>query len=331
MDRIYTTNLKAIACIFIFLHHYYTQSEGCVQVFGFWMVSVFFLLSAYGLTKSLISREICFLDYCKKRLVKVLVPYLLVNVIVILLCRGRIPVFNSAQPVACFMENSNILDILYYAFGIKMMDGVMWFVNTILLFYVFLYFIKYFKTSLNKLLYITLVTLIYIATFIVMNKHFYSYASILCFPIGTYIALYEDRLRLLMSRLGGVKMVLFTMLWIVFILGGIYVANVHTRFFTKMVVIFAFTIINSFMCFRLSKTFLAKNVPILSWIGGISYEFYLVHMKFISYFHTTNLCDSFLYNPLIMILIILLGSQIIAWLSIDNVRKLINIINAKTI
>lgn len=202
MDRIYTINLKAIACIFIFLHHYYTQSEGFVQLFGFWMVSVFFFLSAYGLTKSLNTRETCFFDYCKKRVAKVFVPYMLVNFMVLMLCRGRIPVFNSAHPIACFIECPNILDILYYVFGIKMMDGVMWFVNTILLFYVFLYFIKYFKTKLYKLLYITVVTLIYIVTFIVMNKHFYSYASILGFPIGTYIALYEDKLRLLISRRG---------------------------------------------------------------------------------------------------------------------------------
>lgn len=49
MSVTYTNNLKALACLLIFVHHYYMRYDGIVQILGFWMVSIFLCFLAMDL------------------------------------------------------------------------------------------------------------------------------------------------------------------------------------------------------------------------------------------------------------------------------------------
>ena len=80
--------LKAICCVVIVLHHYASKSPNyfCEYALarggGNVAVPIFFLLSAYGVCKSEIKKSVpTFTEYCKKRLLKILVPLFLVLII----------------------------------------------------------------------------------------------------------------------------------------------------------------------------------------------------------------------------------------------------------
>ena len=115
MSKTYTNNMKAIACLLIFVHHFYMHNSGVVQILGIWMVSVFFFFSAYGLCFSL-EKNIGFAEYLKKRISKVWIPYLLVN-----LAAEGAPIKGKFTP---FLKLDNLLNWNYQAIDEYPMPGI---------------------------------------------------------------------------------------------------------------------------------------------------------------------------------------------------------------
>ena len=296
--------MKAIACLLIFVHHFYMHNSGVVQILGIWMVSVFFFFSAYGLCFSL-EKNIGFAEYLKKRISKVWIPYLLVNLLTIICCHGRIPVFNTDNQIAEFIEAPTIIHYIKYITGISMIDSIMWFLNVLLLFYVLIFFMKYFKSPSWKIIYIFAVTLIYIAVAFTFKTGFYTYTGILGFPLGVlafYIKYKTETLNSVFFKIVGSLSIALLIGSIVFC---VYKQSNNVRLLADYGSNYLLIICSCFLLYWFRNSFLGKDNKVVSFLGVISYELYLVHMKVIVFFNTAlpETIETIWYNPILLMFI----------------------------
>ena len=125
----------------VFLHHFYLEHPW-VSTLGRTACCVFFFLSAYGITKSLNKKNVGIMDFLKRRLSKVYIPLLMVNAIalmafMILKGAGNVPIFS----VFCNQITTVKADSLsfLYLFDIMQMDSVTWFIDVLLIGYLFVW------------------------------------------------------------------------------------------------------------------------------------------------------------------------------------------------
>ena len=144
MNRNITDSTKMICCLMVFFHHFYLGSPW-VSTLGRTACCVFFFLSAYGITKSLNRKKVGLIDFLKRRLSKVYIPLLMVNVItlmtfVILKDAGNVPIFS----VFCNQITTVKADSMsfLYLFDITQMDSVTWFIDVLLIGYLFVWCIS---------------------------------------------------------------------------------------------------------------------------------------------------------------------------------------------
>lgn len=264
----------------------------------------FFMLSSYGLVKTLKNKNVSFKTYLHKRIKKVYFPYFLINIIVILLCGFNIPTFNTANPVATFLSSPGLWDYFCYMSGLKMIDSILWFVNLQLFCYIIIFIL--FKVVKNNFLLVLssfIIVALYILIAIYLQWGSYTYVGILGFPIGVFWATYENEIKInsKIIRLIIITLLLLTIIWCISI-------QDNSSFFVKYISCYLLIIWSCLAIYILKDSMLSRNFKSLAFLGAISYEFYLVHMKVISFFHTRLLVitDSIIYNPLFLMIISIL-------------------------
>lgn len=155
MNRTFTNLLKFICCILIFIHHFYL-SNPLVSSFGYIACSIFFLLSAYGISKSLEKHPAGLVGFAKKRLLKIYKPLLVVNIIFIaftgLLIKGEfsIPVFGVFCNHIDIIKDYNLGKITSYVFGFEKIDSVTWFLDVLLVSYLVIWIVHQLKTTKHR-------------------------------------------------------------------------------------------------------------------------------------------------------------------------------------
>lgn len=156
MNRTYTDLIKFISAIAILVHHFYLKNPAVTSL-GFVACGVFFFFSAYDISKSLQHNPIRFGNFCKKRLLKIYMPLLLVNLITLLLvspiCNDGsfgIPIFHVFCDNITFLQEYSILDVIQYLMGWKKMDSVTWFLDVLLVSYILIWGINQLKGSRSK-------------------------------------------------------------------------------------------------------------------------------------------------------------------------------------
>lgn len=141
MNRNITDCTKMICCLMVFFHHFYLGNPW-VSSLGRTACCVFFFLSAYGITKSLNRKNTGITDFLKRRLSKIYIPLLIVNAITMIAFMmikgfGNIPIFSVfCNQITTVQADS--LSILYL-FDIKQMDSVTWFIDVLLIGYLFVW------------------------------------------------------------------------------------------------------------------------------------------------------------------------------------------------
>lgn len=310
MTKEFTNVLKSVACLLIFIHHYFMYSSGIVQILGFWMVSLFFFLSAYGISISL-RRKITFLKYIKKRLTVVIIPYILVNVFVIIFSGFKIPTFTTANPVVSYVNAPSALDYLLYLLGIRMIDSIMWYINVLLIFYVLIYFTIYFKKVALKIIYIFAITIIYMVVAKQLGLGFYTYTGIWGFPFGVLFA-YCDHIKLLHRFCKMPLSIILSfcgLLCTAFLLVFIQTHYIPLPLFFPLS--YSLIIFNCLFVYCVGTRFESYSFSrnIATSIFSISYEFYLLHMKvlvvyyllFESYFQKGCLLLNVIFIPFLLV------------------------------
>lgn len=268
-----TSNMiKGLACLLIVAHHFCARlmARGFDDVLtnfigvrgGVVGVTVFFFLSAWGLSESQIKNRYSFDAFVKRRLSKVYLPLIITNFLyyVFLLMWGNLQ----------FSISGLVLSTL----NLRMIDGVLWFCNTILIFYLIFYLSFLPKNNWAKAVFCIGLTLIYsfVATWIYPDSPFYVY-SIIGFPFGMVCSLYKERLSRLIN-------------WGIWIVAGLLLLIVGGMMFPAYRNLF---LMNSFCLILLvvlvtliQRITTSKKLVVLPFIGVYSYEIYLLHNKVLS-------------------------------------------------
>lgn len=262
-DRNLTDLVKFLSCLMIALHHYSQwrivagTHNPIYQLFstqGGWLgVAIFFFLSGYGLMKSDMMRHLEPLPFFKKRLVKSYLPAVLVS---LLWCCYL--VLGGGKSIGIHLLNG----ILWY-----FNDEVLWFVRAIVKLYVVFYAYSWLRLKMPK---VKFYTLVFAAILAIMWTHagFVHGSSVLLFFVAVSLAEYDRWWLKVIRKIYPVAIALVT----IFVLAFLYRHDAE----------WIHLLINYFVILSGVVLVAVCNINLPSqpkWIGGASYDIYLVHNK----------------------------------------------------
>ena len=293
-----TSNLiKAICCIVIIMHHYalrvnipllgpYFGSQSGNQA-----LTLFMLMSGFGVVKSEIIHKSTVNTFLKRRFLKLLIPFWIVNFLTIL----AYSLINPQKPFGVNLDEIRVWDYFWnfgtgqYVFldyvmlflGIKEVDGAYWFLEVILYSYLALLVTKSLfdlkkKKAYALSFYTILITLFGIFAYYQQLPAQY-YRNLWPLVLGFFMAVYENKLIL---RLCNIKTIIITgfLINIYFIFYTKVVHDLSVKTFVGIDIVLFVTFILSYLLrkYAILKTSLLSKVAILS------YLIYLWHIKFLN-------------------------------------------------
>ena len=275
LDRTTTNCCKGIAAIIIMLHHIsFRVSNLPVYVKPIWyiafpIVGFFFFMSGYGLTCGLLQKKNYLQGFLSKRLLNIIVPYVIVAITWI----GLEIIWGGGQtPVRAIAE----------AFTIRYIQPL-WFIWVIIAVYIVFYAV-FNHTEINVGAYwFAVITIAYILISAFVNPRDEMYASIIGMPLGILWAMYERKIdsyfEIGFLRKEIVAIVAFVILFIGRL--TLSVVGFDNQLFQSVLrniitIAFIVPLIELLKKVKIQKRFLI-------WLGTISYEIYIIH-PFILYF-----------------------------------------------
>lgn len=184
--------LMAMTVILCHLSHYYGNGPilPLFSVLGNFAVGIFFFLSGYGLMKQYLNKPDYQSVFLKKRLVSVLIPYLIITLIYW--------AYNYF-----FGEYYSIRDVILSLFTDEPFVTYSWYLNELIVLYIFFYLFM-FITRKNKKMMIVLNIVLYLL-FVVYYKNIvhynpYWYHSTHMYTLGMIWVCYEDKIQQFISR-----------------------------------------------------------------------------------------------------------------------------------
>ena len=275
LDRTTTNCCKGIAAIIIMLHHIsFRVSNLPVYVKPIWyiafpIVGFFFFMSGYGLTCGLLQKKNYLQGFLSKRLLNIIVPYVIVAITWI----GLEIIWGGGHtPVRAIAE----------AFTIRYIQPL-WFIWVIIAVYIVFYAV-FNHTEINVGAYwFAVITIAYILISAFVNPRDEMYASIIGMPLGILWAMYERKIdsyfEIGFLRKEIVAIVAFVILFIGRL--TLSVVGFDNQLFQSVLrniitIAFIVPLIELLKKVKIQKRFLI-------WLGTISYEIYIIH-PFILYF-----------------------------------------------
>lgn len=263
-----TTNIiKGASILAIILCHISQQmidsgriiSVTYANIGGYLSVGLFFLCSGYGLTISKNSNINYFDNFISKRIVKVYIPFVIINLIYLIL------------NVILYDNTYKILDVILLITGVNLIDGVYWFVIVIVLFYLLYYFLfKYLEDNIANLL-LFLIIIVACLLMYLNDVGKWWYISLLCFPVGVYLSINIKKIFLILN-LHYFKILISTLILFLIstLIGG--PGSGFISLFFRTISSICFSILFIVIIFKVRLT-----SDILEFMGKISYEIYLIH------------------------------------------------------
>lgn len=256
-----TRIIKGIAIGFCVLGHL-----NIIKNSGAWGVGLFLIISGYGLTKSFYKNGLS--KFFEKKIFSVLIPYQLVTIILLIIDKINGENYKFSQVI-----------ISLSGFDFKaVINATMWYIPYIFIWYIVFFMIfKYIKRINNRIIFLVLFSLLLAIVCIsgLWNKATGSFLYVFQFPIGVILALFDEK-KIIMKNYN-VKEITFYTLGISLLL----LIVTYGRISNPLVYLIN---INSVCSIILSLIFLISNFKskILSSIGGISYELYLIESIFLT-------------------------------------------------
>ena len=263
--------IKGIFAIYIVFHHVSQFCTGSGLRYGFWntgylAVAVFFFLSGYGLLYNVTASENYLKGFLKKRVLKILVPFLVVYFIYII-----VDYFEGIRYSA--------MDIFESFFNGAPIAANLWYVLFILLYYIVFYIIAL-AVGAKRTWGIIVFSFLFLVAWCVFcfRKNFGGVWSISGFGItvGMLFAACKEKIEKLFDRAYFVFVILFTVAFFA-------VQHVATRVYTvfggwslkvAMSLLFTLAVITLLYRIRIGNT-------ILKFFGTISFELYMIHGVFL--------------------------------------------------
>lgn len=281
LDFSQTESLKGLAMLFVVFGHFWyhvCNVNNPFLVFGDYAVTLFLLLSGYGLMVSNINCKVTTREFISKRLRKILVPYWLVTIAIIIADYVLLHRQYNFQELILTFSGINTSETLRY------FDYARWFITLLLIYYIAFFFCA-------KLCSPPLATagLVIFALFLILlrrNELFPLGArhQLLAFPLGCLIAVigpikYWDEVGV--RRQISIILVTFLSVLSLYLVGTI--DNQTDSYFIKKALTFLesyahpylFCILCVLSVSALSTAGYASKF--LSLCGSLSYELYLIH------------------------------------------------------
>ena len=275
LDRTTTNCCKGIAAIIIMLHHIsFRVSNLPVYVKPIWyiafpIVGFFFFMSGYGLTCGLLQKKNYLQGFLSKRLLNIIVPYVIVAITWI----GLEIIWGGGQtPVRAIAE----------AFTIRYIQPL-WFIWVIIAVYIVFYAV-FNHTEINVGAYwFAVITIAYILISAFVNPRDEMYASIIGMPLGILWAMYERKIDSYFEIGFLRKEIVAIVAFVILFIGRLTLSVVgfdnqlfHSVLRNIITIAFIVPLIELLKKVKIQKRFLI-------WLGTISYEIYIIH-PFILYF-----------------------------------------------
>jgi membrane-bound acyltransferase YfiQ involved in biofilm formation len=280
-----TEQLKGIAIFFVILGHLWVHvsiTKPSVVLSGD-AVSMFLILSGYGLSKSSKLKIIKLKIFLSKRINRVMIPYWFATTLILIL--DFILLGKTIE------LKSLILTYLGLNFSVELwhLDYVRWFVTFILFWYFIFYICHNYFENKNRVLFLILIASIILPTdYYLLHFGWYKFFS---FPIGCMIGIYFEPIEKLWQRH---KKTMITIASLALISALFYkiITNdkhIHTVIYDLVPNIFmayindGVSMIISFSIFILfisvsSRGYVSK---LLLFLGRYSYELFLLHGAFL--------------------------------------------------
>ena len=287
LDFSHTNQLRGIGMLLIITGHIWYHMSNSMPLFTFSgpAVSLFFLLSGFGLTRSFYKNEkIKFVGFILPRIKRIFIPYWITTFFIII---------SDIYMKGIIYE---INDVFLTIIGVNLkgdlirIDYVRWFVTLLLIWYIVFYLgFKMLKS------YSWFGILIFAGIIFYLNETILGFIwyQIFSFPIGVLLGVYHSQISVFAKRLG---------MWVHFFLAFVMISGLLSgKLFLEPVVesniILELVREIEGILFSLSLVILLYivnnvigEVRFLSYIGKYSYELFLLHgALFIKYNFFTNL------------------------------------------
>lgn len=259
--------LKGLLSIIIFFNHFtgwFLKMDAVMYLLvhcGSQVVAIFFFLSSYGLSKKYSEKEMKFRDFIKRG-IKLLLPYWICEIIYCVVSTGA----NIPIKVAVNFKN-----IVVASLGLVQKSEIVengWFVTAI----GFMYICWFVLSKILKKIKMSYKLTALIVIFLIITRGKWI-SSIMAFPLGVYIAENENKERKV--ELKKWKFIILTVLLglfgsLKFI--GQYINKECLMNFSDLTTSIIFAVIIYGLL-----TYVNFGNDILDFLGGISYEIYLIH------------------------------------------------------
>lgn len=279
-DKKQANIIRGICCIIVVLVHIPQEHGNVIQdaigSFGYICVTIFFLLSAFGLKYSLKNKKDYLKHFLRNRLLVIYIPFVIANLI---------------YQIITIKDGFDIWSIV----GIKDIT----FVGELILFYLAFYFVYKLVKDIKKAD-IAMVALVIIFSVISYIFKFGWYVECLGFAYGIIIFNIQDKINNLVRKHYIVNLLIATCSSV--ILGIIYIKIKNVELINYIIKIILGISLISLVAILFKKVRIYNKV--LDVLGKISYEIFLLHTIIIYILNNLNVASS-LYISLVLIITIL--------------------------
>jgi peptidoglycan/LPS O-acetylase OafA/YrhL len=287
INRAHSDELKGIAILFVVIGHVGwhvlgPKSKQNFISFADFSVSLFFILSGYGLYLSSKYKELTGRQFLKNRLNRVLIPYWTATFIIVCIdyC-----IFNISY---------NLHDLLFTLSGInlsqvtKHIDYVRWYITVLLFWYIIFYIVyKIFYKNFNILIFSFFI--IGITTTLLNYYILHLGYALLSFPFGVFLGINHDQINKILKNITKRK------LWILILIFGLALSYFGIRTIIPKIsnmipyifIVFAEEVL--YILFSTCLIFITlefNTSKLMQYIGKYSYDIFLLHGAFMVKYDT---------------------------------------------
>ena len=274
LDIKQTEQLKGIAILLVVVGHLWVHvsSNRAVPVLGDYAVSLFLILSGFGLSISQTKEKIK-ADFILRRFRRVVIPYWIVTLVIIV---TDFLLLNKAYSITDVITT---LAGINFSTSVKQIDYTRWFITLLLLYYLMFFIFYRFFNKAHALIGIFSFSVILCVLNITKIIQICSVESIIAFPIGCLIAFYYEPILQIFNKR---RVELFVGLLLLLTCPVYLLENQNTELIVK-IALYGIKMANSFLfCIlliliigRIGKFYYVSRF--LSFCGLISFEIFLIH------------------------------------------------------
>ena len=284
LGREQTDQLKGLAIILVVVGHLWVHvsANKAIPVLGDYAVTLFLILSGFGLVRSTQNTSLTVGFFLSKRMKRVMIPYWVVTILI--LAGDYILLNRSYSPleIGTTMAGINLTKTLHH------LDYTRWYITILVIFY-FIFLVAYLKLSGIRALIILFISSVALIILRLLNifplgaPH-----QLIAFPLGCLLATYYTQMHLWLKKskrhyivllLSTICIVAFSWLICLFNSNPLPLLSDSLHKFSPI----ALNNIQALIfCFWLILFFgqigwMGYKFSFLSFLGGLSYEIYLIH------------------------------------------------------